>query len=99
MDFQSNVVHAIVNEPGRITSAEGDVIRVTFSLYAHQEFGEDAPGAKPAEGLCRVSDGSGALEALLEQGAAVLLTSDELYATIHLTSRCTFMVAGPVFKR
>jgi hypothetical protein len=92
MGRKIKLMEALINLPGRIRDENGCEIEVTFSLYRYQEFFFWIPGPKSAKGLYRVSDKINAPRALLRVGTSVLLSSDEVCASVRLTSEYTFDV-------
>ena len=73
---------------------EGYGDRSDISLYKYQTSLYGISRTKSARGLCRVLEGSGALDELFNARESVYLFSDELEATIQLTSSGTFRVTG-----
>jgi hypothetical protein len=84
---------------GKISDGMGKEIAVTFSLYCNQEYNSGKTGLEWADGLCRVSEESSTLLELFDSGNVVRLSSDELHATIFLTSADAFRVIGPIAKK
>jgi hypothetical protein len=99
MDREIKLIQSLQNRAGRISHGNGRGVQVTFSLYRYQEFVRGQPGAVSADGLCRVSDGSSALDELFNAGASAILSSKELETTIQLTSSYTFIVNGPIIEK
>jgi hypothetical protein len=84
---------------GKISDGMGKETVVTFSLYCNQEYNLGSTGLEWADGLCRVSEESSILLELFDSGNAVRLSSDDLDATIFLTSADAFRVIGPIVKK
>jgi hypothetical protein len=99
MSKATRSIQAFVDKCGTLNDGTGHDIDVTFSLYRYREVVLGIPRKKAARGFCRISDGSSALEELFDAGTALHLSSEELDATIRLTSSSSFIVTGLVVEK
>jgi hypothetical protein len=97
---QTKPIRAFIGLLGKISNGKGMNTRVTFSLYLSQNnIFKGEPGSNSSQGLCRVSDEEGVLTELFNAGTPVFLSSDELEATILLTSPGSFHVVGSIVRK
>jgi hypothetical protein len=99
MDTESKPIQSFIGLRGTISDGKGRGSRATFSLYRCQEFVNGEPEGVSANGVCRVSDGSTILEEFFNAGNPLFLVTDELEATVHLTTSGTFVVIGSIIQK
>jgi hypothetical protein len=99
MGAKTELVEALIGKHGRIHNGKGMETEVAFSLYKYQTSLYGIPRARSARGVCRVSEGNSVLDDLFTARESVYLSSDELEATIQLTSSGTFRVTGSVVHK
>jgi hypothetical protein len=94
MGSKTEMVEALIGKHGRIHNGKGIETELAFSLYKYEASLYGIPRAKSARGVCRVSEGNRVLEELFNAKKPAYLSSDELEATIQLTSSGTFRMTG-----
>jgi hypothetical protein len=100
MKSETKLIQWFVGLSGKILNRKGMATRVTFSLYLRRDYSfKGKPGSNASEGLCRVSEDKGELAELFNAGIPVFLSSDELEATILLTSPGSFQVVGSIVRK
>ncbi|WP_263354184.1 hypothetical protein [Acidicapsa acidisoli] len=100
MKSETKLIQWFVGLSGKILNRQGMATHVTFSLYLSRDDSfKWKTGSNPSEGLCRVSEEKGELAELFNAGIPVFLSSDELEATILLTSPGSFQVVGSIVRK
>lgn len=91
---ERRVVRSISGQNGTLTDDAGAVVKVRFSLTQWQDFIDNLPTLRSAEGSLEFKDTQEAWRAT--DGKLRTLTGGGIRASIYVVSSKTFKVTGPV---